>query len=318
MLRHYLQWHIIHSCNLQCVHCYQDDVKAVMPFEMMLQVLDRYVEYLKFYNFEGQINLTGGEPLLHPDFFRLAAEIRKRNIRLGVLTNGTLIDDEAARRLAALSPVFVQVSLDGPKDIHDTIRGKGQFERALLGIDCLKKKKVKVLVSFTAMKQNVSSFSELAAVCKKHKVDKLWWDRVVTDDEKLYLSTLEFKALSEEAVRLSKKYKFISNTRALQGLPDNTCGYTCSAGKQLLILLANGDMMPCRRLPFVIGKIDLERSLSEQLEVSEIMQELAKPTFPIGCVRCSHFAKCRGGAKCVTYAQTGELGERDVNCWLPM
>ena len=93
-----------------------------MKREDMLSVLDKYVAYLEKHDYEGQINLTGGEPLLHPDFMFLAAEIRKRGLRLGILTNGTLITDEIAGQLASLHPVFVQVRLDGPRRIHDEIR----------------------------------------------------------------------------------------------------------------------------------------------------------------------------------------------------
>lgn len=133
--RHYLQWHILHPCNLHCKHCYQDDRDAVMPWEEMVPFLDKYTRYLESYDFEGQVNLTGGEPLLHPEFFPLAREVRRRRMRLGILTNGTLVSDEIAGELASLEPAFVQVSLDGPRDIHDRIRGEGSFELALRGID---------------------------------------------------------------------------------------------------------------------------------------------------------------------------------------
>ena len=111
--RHVLQWHITHLCNLRCVHCYQEEYARHMDKDMMGRVLEKYERYLKLLDLPGQINLTGGEPLLHPGFFDLARTIRSHGHRLAVLTNGTLIDRETASRLAALRPVFVQVSLDG-------------------------------------------------------------------------------------------------------------------------------------------------------------------------------------------------------------
>ncbi|MCQ2518484.1 MAG: radical SAM protein [Lachnospiraceae bacterium] len=315
MDRHFLQWHIIHRCNLSCLHCYQEDINALMSLEDMLKVLDRYKQYLKLMNYEGQINLTGGEPLLHPDFFTIASAISQSGIRLGILTNGTLIDDETAGKLAELKPVFVQVSLDGPSETHDAIRGKGQFEKALKGIDSLKRYGIKVLVSFTAMKENYESFSLLAEVCKEHFVDKLWWDRVVTDDANIFLTTKEFKTISKTASKLKSKYSFISNDRALQGLPDKTCGYSCSAGHRLLIVLANGDMMACRRLPFIIGNILTDEDIEKTVRLSPIMNKLSIPDIPSDCKKCPHALVCMGGAKCVTYAQTGKLGIKDINCY---
>ena len=316
MYRHYLQWHITHECNLHCRHCYQDDNRCVMPYAEMAAALDKYDEYIRAEGFEGQINLTGGEPLLHPDFYRIAADIRGRGMLLGILTNGTLIDDDAARAIAELKPLFVQVSLDGSIKVHDAIRGAGSFDKALRGIDFLKAHGVKVLVSFTVMQGNYREFKKVAAVCAAHKVDKLWWDRVVTDDATQYVTTTQFKEMSVSAAALAGRYPFISNSRALQWIPDDSCGYECSAGKRLLIILANGDMMPCRRLPFVIGNIAEVSALKPMLESNEIMKKLAAPAFPKGCAQCPHFYKCAGGARCVTYAQTGKLDVKDVNCYL--
>ena len=314
--RHYLQWHILHRCNLHCRHCYQDDYQAQMNREDMLSVLDKYEAYIHVHDYEGQVNLTGGEPLLHPDFMFLAAEVRKRHLRLGILTNGTLITEETAAQLSSLHPVFVQVSLDGPRRIHDGIRGEGNFDRALAGIDNLKHRGVRVLVSFTAMKDNYASFRELAKICRAHRVDKLWWDRVVTDDPALFLTTQEFRSVSETAARLSRRYRFISNDRALQWIPGGNCSYECSAGKRLLVVLPDGSLMACRRLPFVVGNIKDDGELAGIIDNNTVMQQLARPVFAPKCVKCRHFITCAAGSRCVTYAQTGKLDVADVNCYL--
>lgn len=318
--RYYLQWHITHACNLRCVHCYQEEYQSHMPREELFRALDQFTELVEGRDVEPQINLTGGEPLLHPDFYDLAAEIRRRGYRLGVLSNGTLIDAEAARRLADLTPVFVQVSLDGTERIHDAVRGRGAFGKALSGIDRLKENGVRVLVSFTAQRSNARCLRGLARVCREHGVDKLWWDRVVTDDEKLSVTTGQFRRLVKVTERLRRAEArsgapMISSGRALQ-FGGDPCAevYRCSAGGNLLILLADGSLMPCRRLPFVIGNIR-EGTMREITEGSPLMKELRVPMVPEGCRGCRHLIRCSGGARCVTYAQTGRLDVRDVNCF---
>lgn len=322
---HYLQWHITHSCNLRCTHCYQQDYSSHMQDSDLFQTLDAYCSFLKEKNLAGQINLTGGEPLLHPRFFELAAEIRRRGLRLGVLTNGTLIDPETACRLAELKPVFVQVSLDGTEKQHDAIRGRGAFREALRGIDCLKAAGIKVLVSFTVQKANRNCFGRLACICRHHKVDKLWFDRVVTDSpestEKLALTTRQFSHFVIWANIYHRLYhrkdgtSLVSVSRSLQAINCKKDGcYRCSAGDNLLIILANGDMMPCRRLPFVIGNVK-DAPIAETLRKSPVMNELRRITVPKGCAGCQRLSECRGGARCVTYAQTGELHRRDINCF---
>ncbi len=318
---HFLQWHITHRCNLRCVHCYQEDYMEHMPEAELLDILDQYTAYLKKIHSTGQINLTGGEPLFHPSFLKLATEIRRRDLRLAILTNGTLIDDEFAGKLADLHPRFVQISLDGTEVIHDAIRGNGNYRKAMNGIEALKRHNVKVLVSFTAQRSNLSCFKELAKECRKHQVDKLWWDRVVTDDPNLYLTTEEFHKMVKTASRIKKMEKFrygrsmVSTSRALQASdPRHEDCYLCSAGKQLAIILANGDVMPCRRLPFVIGNLH-DAPLEQILENSSLMHQLASPRIPNECRSCKRFLYCEGGARCVTYAQTGDLYAKDVNCF---
>ena len=323
MALHILQWHITHRCNLRCAHCYQEDYQFEMPWDQIQGALDKYLRYLRMRGMPGQINLTGGEPLTHSGFWPLAERVRAEGLRLGVLTNGTLIGEAEARRLNALRPVFVQVSLDGTRETHDAIRGAGSFDKALNGIDCLKRAGVHVLVSFTAQKGNYRDFEGLSKVCRKHRVDKLWWDRVVTDDTRtLALSTDEFREICTVAARRRRRYRRLNDTsmvncgRALQFLATGRpCKYHCGAGGDLLIFLADGSVMPCRRLPFVIGNLS-DGELQDIIAGSDIMRALAKPCVPEGCEGCAHLERCRGGARCVTYAQTGRWDVRDVNCFM--
>ena len=64
---HVLQWHITHRCNLRCSHCYQSDYGAQMGREALFAALDQYERYVRARALHAQINLTGGEPLRHPD-----------------------------------------------------------------------------------------------------------------------------------------------------------------------------------------------------------------------------------------------------------
>ena len=126
-----LQWHITHRCNLRCKHCYQDDYSSFETRADMERVLDQFTELLRTYNRKGQLNITGGEPLTHPDLFWLLKQAKERNISTGVLTNGTLISPREARLFRACRVSYVQVSLDGCEKTHDEIRGSGSFDKAV-------------------------------------------------------------------------------------------------------------------------------------------------------------------------------------------
>ena len=323
--RFVFQWHITHCCNLRCVHCYQADFQSHMQSATLFDILDQFTRYVEKRGFQGQVNLTGGEPLLHPDFLPLAREIRRRGFRLGILTNGTLIDEAWAKKLAALRPVFVQISLDGTEKYHDAIRGKGNFRKALRGIRLLKQQGIRVLVSFTAQKSNYRQLPALAWICHRHRVDKLWWDRVVTENEAdkaaLALTTEQFRRLVTISGRLQRLTRrkdgssLVTNGRALQffGCGREAEGYWCSAGKQLMVITADGNVMPCRRLPLVAGNIH-QAPLAQILIESPVLRQLQDLGFPDDCIGCDKLGLCGGGAKCVTYGQTGSLCARDVNC----
>ena len=119
-----LQWHITHRCNLRCSHCYQDDYSAFSSRESLEAVLNQYSRLLEEYGFKGYLNITGGEPLAHPDLFWLLEEARRRQMTTAVLTNGTMVGLREARRMRASGVQFVQISLDGVPKTHDAIRGK--------------------------------------------------------------------------------------------------------------------------------------------------------------------------------------------------
>ena len=73
-----LQWHITHRCNLRCTHCYQDDYSAFESRDSLSEILDQYGSLLNALNMHGYLNITGGEPLTHPDLFWLLSEARSR------------------------------------------------------------------------------------------------------------------------------------------------------------------------------------------------------------------------------------------------
>lgn len=322
--KYIIQWHITHKCNLRCSHCYQEEYYNHMPMDLVESSLEKISSFLSDKYINCQINITGGEPLVHPSFLEICRKIKSKGFYFSVLTNGTLITESMAEELSKLRPIFVQVSLDGVEKTHDKIRGIGSYNKALKGIELLKKNGIRVLVSFTAQRENIKDYKKLVRVCSKYSVDKIWWDRVVIpskeDINKISLTTKEFKKMVEQTSRLKKIYRLmgksieISNSRSLQFCNDKTIGYKCSVGENLLVLLANGDIMACRRLPFVLGNIQ-DGTIEEILKKSEIYNRLKCLEVSKDCKDCKYLNQCFGGSKCVSYAKEGKLDIKDVNCF---
>ncbi len=312
-----LQWHITHRCNLRCAHCYQDDYTAFEERDSLARVLDQYEALLAAYHYKGYLNITGGEPLTHPDLFWLLREARQRGITTAVLTNGTLIGRREAARLKDCGVDYVQVSLDGTEQAHDAIRGKGSFAKAVNGIRALRSQDIFVTVSFTAQRQNLKELPKLARFCRVLDVNKLWYDRVVIpageDIKKLSLTADEFAKLSRKAARLNQR-GMVSCARALQFLPcKNKQIYRCTAGERLMTVLADGTVMACRRLPLTAGNIKDSDLLTIYRTHPEILR-LRNTPLPDACKGCADAKQCAGGAKCIAYAKTGRYDLPDPDC----
>ncbi len=312
-----LQWHITHRCNLRCSHCYQDDYSAFSSRKSLEAVLNQYSRLLEEYGFKGYLNITGGEPLAHPDLFWLLEEAGNRGITTAVLTNGTLIGRREAAELKRLDVDYVQVSLDGLRETHDKIRGEGSFDLAIRGIRELKAQGIYVTVAFTAQRENHKELSRLADFCNNLGADKLWFDRVVIpkdeDKNNLSLSSKEYSALCRKASRLNRQGK-ISCARALQFIPcrEKTI-YSCNAGNRLLAILADGTVMPCRRLPIEVGNVTQSELLTIYRESPELIK-LRKSEIPEKCKPCKYAQSCRGGSKCIACAKSGRYDIPDPDC----
>jgi MoaA/NifB/PqqE/SkfB family radical SAM enzyme len=106
----YFQWHITEKCNLRCSHCYQEtyNVQPECSLAQLKGIADLIDLTLNKWQRRGRIALTGGEPFLRKELFPLMEYLeRKENAwKVGVLTNGTLIDEKIADKLKAFQKLY--------------------------------------------------------------------------------------------------------------------------------------------------------------------------------------------------------------------
>ena len=288
-------------------------------------ILNQYRELLKILNIKGHINLTGGEPLCSPYLFNILNEFKKDKdlYSFSILTNGTLINDDLAKKISEYNPEYVQVSLEGSKKTNDYIRGKNVYKKVANAVKILKKYGLFVSLSFTATKINYKEFPKVVKFAEKYGVDNVWSDRFIplnkSDDIDLQMSqdeTTEYlKIMENERIRLKlKKSKTnISMYRALQFQRTNDLPYACTAGRSLLTVMENGDLVPCRRMPIIVGNL-LKDNMYELYKNSEILKKLQEDTTPDDCKSCEHSKRCAGGLKCLTYSIYNDLNHKDIDC----
>lgn len=326
-----VQWHITHKCNLRCTHCYQEDYNKDLGITQLINIFNQIKEFAKTKNYKCHINFTGGEPFLNNSIWELLRLAEQEpDMTFGILTNGTIINKLTAGRLSKFKNLsFVQISLDGTKRVHDNIRGIGTFDKTLNSIKVLRKNKIKTMVSFTCHQDNLKELKKVIRICKKNKVDVFWTDRLIpthNENSKLnterLLTTKQFKEYTEILVKEKIKAERnplcrteIRTDRALQFISSFTDCYECSAGKKLITILADGTILPCRRLPIELGKIVEGKTLTEIIDTN-LDLDTVKQEIPDDCKECELKFKCKGGAKCLTYAITGTTNHKDINCWI--
>jgi radical SAM protein with 4Fe4S-binding SPASM domain len=333
-----LQLHVTERCNLRCAHCYQDgSPDRELPLRDLLKIVEQFKELLALWRQEamglpvrGQVRVTGGEPFVRPDFMELlgALSADRRQVSFAILTNGTLIDAAAARRLAELAPAFVQVSIDGARETHDGIRGPGCFDRAESAVRHLVEAGIRTSISFTAHRGNFRQFAEVARLACALDASHVWADRLVplgggsalaeqalTPDE-----TREFFAIMLQA-RIDAACSVFGGTeiamhRSLQFLVAGERPYRCRAGDSLITVMPNGDLCPCRRMPIRVGNL-MQTPLAELYYRNDLLRRLRdRQQVSDGCDGCRYVRACRGGAKCLAYAMTGSPFAADPGCWL--
>ncbi len=325
--RFVLQWHLGEACNLKCLHCYQENHKPVqLKYDDLEKIYNQFKELLKELKMKGHINITGGEPLCNPYFFKILELIKEdsENISFSILTNGTLLTEEIARKIKKYNPYYVQVSLEGGKKTNDYIRGNGTYKKIAEGIKNLKKNDIFTSISFTATNLNYKEFPKVVKYARKYNVDNVWSDRYIplgdVNDKDLTLNydqTREYlNIMNNERNKLKKKKNnttTISMYRALQFQMTNEFEYGCTAGDTLLTVMENGDLVPCRRMPIVIGNL-LENNMYKLYKNNSILKELRLKKIPDDCKDCEHSEMCHGGLKCLTYAMYKEFNHKDYGC----
>ncbi len=166
-------WAMTRACNLRCVHCYASATAAASPNELSAKEGQSLLEDLAAFRIPALL-LSGGEPLLRPDFFPLLARAKALGLRCTLSTNGVLLDEAAAGRLSAAGLTYAGVSLDGTEAVHDRLRGKaGAFESSLGALRRCRSHGIRTGVRFTIHRENRNDLDAMFDLCLAERIDRL-------------------------------------------------------------------------------------------------------------------------------------------------
>ena len=260
----YVAWQITNECNLACLHCieesgpgkaFADELSEEQVFRVLDQMIEQEIPYLSF---------SGGEPMLHPNFFRMVEHVCASGAQLKVETNGHHLGPENCERLRALGVKAVQLSLDGAtRATFNRMRVRGEFATAVDGARNLRTAGVPLEINFSPTRFNIEEIGAAVDLAYELGAYSFYTGRTMYTGNAV--KTWHLVAPSEEQYRAffdtlrAKAVEYRGRMRVYfheAGLLEEL-RYRLRHPAALLIVLPNGLVKLINALPFVCG--DLRR-----------------------------------------------------------
>ena len=336
------QWHITDNCDQRCKHCYifaEDAARACQstPWNQLIHTLDEITEDAVKRNTYPFPHVSGGDPILHPEFWRFAEELHRRGLPWVVMGNPFHLDQDTCKRLHELGCLKYQMSLDGLREFHDAMRKPGSFQATVDAVSLLNEAGIESQLMATVSRQNMEDVLQCMDLAAEIGLGTFVFARYcATDPEKAkeaYPSPEEYRDFLYRYYRKEKAFA-AQNCRTRFGEKDHLFTLLhyelgefkppeeskrhperiyngCHLGQGVAIL-SNGDVMACRRMESVIGNVWTE-SLYEMQE-GTLCEQYREIRNIRKCKDCELLQWCRG-CRAVGYNVTGDLQEADPCCW---
>ncbi|MCX5846545.1 MAG: heme b synthase [Deltaproteobacteria bacterium] len=330
-------WEVTRSCNLACIHCRASSVHG--PYEGELstdqgfKLLDEIAAFSK-----PVIILTGGEPLLRKDIFKIASYGDKKGLRMVLATNGTLVTEEIAGKMIDAGIKRVSISIDGEDaQSHDAFRKvAGAFDGALAGIEAMKTAGMEFQINTTITKANLDQIQGIMDLAiglgaAAHHIfllvptgrGKEMSEQAISPED--YEKTLnwfyeeglhcpiQLKATCAPHYYRIFHQKSKGSGKEGAGSPLHTMTRGCLGGSSFCFISHTGQVQPCGYLEVDCGRIK-EKGFEDIWNNSPIFQNLRDLNQYKGkCGRCE-FIKVCGGCRARAYEITGDYLAEEPFC----
>lgn len=321
-----IQLDITNACNLKCIHCYHPhhNNAGAINIEQWFHVLDQIKDLLTELYLEPEFTFCGGEPLLSQNFNVLIDKINEiwGKPKIGILTNGTLINEKSLTRMDPKQLVF-QVSLDGPnKELHDKVRGNGNFEKAVEGIKLLIQNGYEVSCLSVLSNTSAQYIDDFFRLARSLKLKQMNFERFITQGEggKLYANGVDeplegknLKNAMQLIVESSKKFNVPTSTNSpLYCLIDDKLGHHNMVGLNGIVIDYKGNLRVTSRTSHVVGNV-LAEGLKRLFFKDKLLADLRAGNIEV-CGSCNYYTRC-GGSRNASYAKYKNFLLKDPGCW---
>lgn len=243
---------LLTKCNMRCKHCYiPKRVNSGFTFQQIKKLLYELREMGIL-----TVVFTGGEIFVREDMLDIIQVARDLHMRVILLSNGTLLNDEIVNRLAELHITQFSTTLFSlNKNIHDEITGvRGSLDILLKNLEALKKAGINVAIKTPLMKDNMSELAAIKAYCKDNSFIHQSGIRI--------FSKLNGDKSPTELLMPRAKLKEIMLQEESEEKDLLDYDETCAALKYSFTIDSQGDVYPCSSYMYKVGNV-FERSIRD-------------------------------------------------------
>ena len=343
-------WNCTKQCNLTCQHCYASAKTRKAVGELDTAAAKAFITDLAEFG-APVLMFSGGEPLMREDLFELAGFAKEKGLRLVLSTNGTLITEESAAKIADIGFAEVGISLDGIGEKNDFFRGqKGAFDAALRGIRYCLARDVRVSLRLTITSFNHKEIPAILRLVEEEGIKRVCFyhlaysgrgDQLRKEDISHAETRAVIDTICQETLDLHRR----GSPREILTVGSHTDGVylylklkekdPARAEKVLALLQTNGGNNAGSKIGAVdpMGNVHPDQfwwhySLGnvQQKKFSDIWADTSEPLlhglrnrreFLKGrCARCRYLNLCNGNLRVRAEAVFGDVWAEDPACYL--
>jgi radical SAM protein with 4Fe4S-binding SPASM domain len=324
-------WELTLLCNLRCAHCGSSAGQPRCNELTTREALD-ICEQLPALLVQ-EVDFTGGEPLLRPDWPALAARLITLGIPVNILTNGTSVGSDTIIRMKDAGISVVGISLDGMESTHDYVRGRqGSFRDVLQTIEALQRAKLPLNVITAVNALNLPELPRMAELLAELGVTCWRLQPIihmgrVQDHPELHIDDLVVRRLGQ-FIQEHRRGPLAASLQVLRGDgleyveeedPEVRPWRGCSAGISACGITSDGKIKGCLSLPQEFVEGDLRERSFWDIWFDEgafpYTRGFELSRLGLNCAGCEKGEECKGGCTSSSYCATGQA-HNDPFCYL--
>lgn len=309
-------------------------VPESMSRENMRAVFANCLDFCRTFDRVPYFYITGGDPILHPDFWELLETFSKHGIYFSILGNPFHIDTDTCRRLKALGCEKYQLSIDGLRETHDYFRKPGSYDETLAKIRVINNSGICSVIMSTVSGANLREIPSVIDTVVEHEAEVYSFARycptesgigtgITPQEYREFLRACDEKFREHEARgcrtyfdrkdHLWTLYEYEAGRFTIPSDAEPGMIYSgCNCGKGHLTILPTGDVYACRRVKGSrVGNALTDKLSDLWLHGMERYREYDKFA---KCSKCELLPYCRG-CPAVAKGTYGDFYAEDPQCW---